>query len=293
VARRQAESAALDAWRQFVDALAEDQRRRLEEKDWEGFFDSLSEAQRGCLNDTRSAERERRTPREVRFDSQLVARWVFTRVMDLGWRPERFAEFDHSIAASNSRTDHGAERIGKKYQWIALHEALARVADHCVYKPLWSSEASHASHAYEGPWQLGRRDIDPSLLPAPRPRADHAEASPQAWWVQASAQFPQPCADNARRAWVLEQSDLPDPSRLIDVTDPTKHRWLAVEGFYEWEEDVPVEVPRSSADRCVLWCRVSGYIVRRADLSPLLRWLGERKSTEWCMPENTSGSRYK
>lgn len=56
--------------------------------------------------------------------------WIFERVLSLGWKPELFGEFDSDYVGHwAGRSAHKIERFGKKYQWIALREFVARVAD--------------------------------------------------------------------------------------------------------------------------------------------------------------------
>lgn len=50
------------------------------------------------------------------------------------------------------------ERIGKKYQWIALYNILARVSDTHLVKS-WEGEP----YSFEGPWEPYIRDFDPTL----------------------------------------------------------------------------------------------------------------------------------
>lgn len=50
------------------------------------------------------------------------------------------------------------ERIGKKYQWIAFYNILARVSDGYLIK-----EYGETPHKFEGPWEPYVRDFDPSL----------------------------------------------------------------------------------------------------------------------------------
>jgi len=63
------------------------------------------------------------------FDLKLVQRYVVCRVFELGWTAERFEKFDSEIKSSG-REEAKAERMGKKYQWIAYYEILAFMADH-------------------------------------------------------------------------------------------------------------------------------------------------------------------
>ena len=77
------------------------------------------------------------------FPAPWAQRWVFQRVISLGWNPEYFAEFDQRVNYwSGSRTEHKPERFGKKYQWIAFHELVARIADNFPHGPqlLWRSD---------------------------------------------------------------------------------------------------------------------------------------------------------
>lgn len=50
------------------------------------------------------------------------------------------------------------ERIGKKYQWIAMHNILARVSDQCDIDTDYSETPK-----FEGPWKPFVRDFDPTL----------------------------------------------------------------------------------------------------------------------------------
>lgn len=57
------------------------------------------------------------------------------------------------IAACSGRNDHEVERIGKKYQWLASYELMARMGDNLEPLPdQWE----------DGPDRL--RNIDPSML---------------------------------------------------------------------------------------------------------------------------------
>jgi hypothetical protein len=64
------------------------------------------------------------------FDTELVSRFVFLGVVQRGWTPERFQSIDTELdgAQTAGRGSRKRERIGKKYQWQAWHEALARLS---------------------------------------------------------------------------------------------------------------------------------------------------------------------
>src|SRR3989339_1685517 len=107
------QSAMKKAFADFENSLS-DKKKKFFEKEVKPFLDN-----RGGLND----------PLE-RFNTGLAQRWVFNRVVQLGWNQELHERFDRDINRSRiDRSEHKSERIGKKYQWIALHELLARISD--------------------------------------------------------------------------------------------------------------------------------------------------------------------
>ncbi|MCY0977307.1 hypothetical protein PGH12_00685 [Chryseobacterium wangxinyae] len=82
--------------------------------------------------------------------SNLAVKYIFGK---LGYDVEKHGSFDRSVGYNNPRMGKkNNERIGKKYQWIAFYEILARVAD------------NELSFNYNGPWEPYVRDIDPTFL---------------------------------------------------------------------------------------------------------------------------------
>lgn len=69
------------------------------------------------------------------FNDQDLSNIAFKRIFELGFSPKLHANFDNTQARSYDRHDHKIERIGKKYQWIAMYEVLAKLSDNfTVYK---------------------------------------------------------------------------------------------------------------------------------------------------------------
>lgn len=84
-------------------------------------------------------------------------------ILVLGYKEEMFGDNDLRLDKYNFNRDNTIkiERIGKKYQWIALYNILARVADHYKMKRRYDDEPDEIQ--YEGPWTLYLRDFDPTL----------------------------------------------------------------------------------------------------------------------------------
>lgn len=83
---------------------------------------------------------------------------------DLGYNNELFDEYDRKVSFSNydRETTVKTERIGKKYQWIAMYNILARVSDHAkmIDRYNWPEPCQIS---YEGTWEPDVRDFDPTV----------------------------------------------------------------------------------------------------------------------------------
>lgn len=216
----------------------------------------------------RTASAVRRRPRPTgprQFSSERVARWIFGRVRQLGWTPERFADFDRARVYNDVRGTRKEERIGKKYQWIALHEAIGRVADHVWMREGWSEESSAV--VCPGAWALGLRDLDPTLLAARKPPFEMA----QVWWQPYPKQF-DPLSRAAQQRW-LENTQLPRLDRLIRPLDAAARRWFAVEAHYMWGEPEPIAPIGSRPCTRVLWIQIQGYLVGQRRVEEARRYL--------------------
>lgn len=233
----------------------------------------------------RSAAQRNLTPPDqpVMWPAAGAARWIFGRVLGLGWTPERFGYYDDSVRGLAGHSERPRiERIGKKYQWIALHELLARIADHCRY---WRWDTANIE-PFDGPWQLGLRDIDPSvgLEPVPIPWFD----SPQTWWQGLAVQAG-PFADGHERSeWVGSTADAPSPDdvkRLLLVEGSDGTRWLTIEGAYNWGEEVPPQLQDAPDARAGLWLQIRSYLVPWSAFADFKEWAHRQDWAGRWMPE--------
>ena len=199
------------------------------------------------------------------FSATWAQRWVFQRVISLGWTTERFAEFDHRVNYwSASRTEHKPERFGKKYQWIAFHELIARISDNFHVMPTYSGERI----TYEGPWQLLGRDIDPTLPPPLRTRnvddevevgKTFAEDSDR-WWVPDGPRY-RDDDPPAGEGWGTEWGDIPEFEPLVRRQDDDGAEWVVLHACYNWTSGYPWERTRRSRRR-EMWSHIYSWLVR-------------------------------
>lgn len=222
---------------------------------------------------------------EYHFDLSVAQRWILGRVMDLGWTVERFGYFDRQINRylNRGRSAHKAERMGKKYQWIAYHEFLARVSDNFEFKG--DSWAGQADREYDGPWQLGVRDIDPSCLLRTTGREEGWDPQTTTWWFPAEYNAWELAADDVD--WLMSTEDLPSVDSLIDVADPSDgSRWLVMETFCSWGQPNPPEEERYELPRRDIWCRIRTYFVKDSDIEEMFEWASDQDFMGGWMPES-------
>jgi hypothetical protein len=284
-------------WERFTKSLTPDQLALFELDDRDEARDKLLESltadQHKLLAKAYSPPkvRQKATWRPMAIPSERAERLIFQRCVELGWTPDKFGQYDWSISRHQpiSRDNHKAERFGKKYQWIALYELLARLTDNFAFQD-WNEVV-----AYEGAWQLRVRDIDPTLPPEQIKIGDDqehvcsptfpADARPT-WWSPSPPTFGT-LERGHEGDWAEMQSDLPSPEELLRVTDAEGTRWLIIHGSHHWRDDpneaasVTVEAG-PDRDLAIL---SRGTILRRASLPRLETWLNRHPDLVRTLPD--------
>jgi hypothetical protein len=219
----------------------------------------LSKASRAARAKQKDAHRWNRIGQ---IDWRGPQRWIFKRVIDLGWSEDLFGYFDHDQhrRSSLSRYDNRFEGFDRKYTWTALYEMLSMLQDAADFN---DEDSDDLDTAYRGPWQLSYiRNIDVSRLEpigAPPPYV---------------ASFPkQPSYDDWTRPtsdaeWVKRQSDLPNPLQLLEADN-----WLLLNGSFDWEAPVEHGEDKYDNPRRSFWFEVRSCLVNSSDASAVYNWL--------------------
>jgi hypothetical protein len=176
-------------------------------------------------------------PSSDEYPTSTAQRWVFRRTLSLGWTPQRFGEQDRRLGRGvRGSESHKSERWGKKYQWMAYHEMLARVADN--FQP----SRQYDEEPYQGLHQItGDREIDPSLPPIDFRafRAQESEgAAATAWqpaliqlaeWPPARLDF-KPYRGDVRR-FLADTASEPTIDRSLLLQEQDSTDWVVLDGF--------------------------------------------------------------
>lgn len=213
-----------------------------------------------------------------------IKRWIVKRAFDW-YDAAKHSSHDDSLEHYN-RHDYTIERIGKKYQWIALHEIVARLADNFYY-----SDGRYSKLVtYQGPWQDYLRDIDPVFITqnteheteenikTVRPRMRPG------WWFDSTYDYwKQPI-----ELWVNNTKDLPSPQKIILRKDTDDNEWVYLKTYCSWEEPKMTGQDRYNRRRREIVYMINGYLVPKADKSKIVTWLNKKNFFGRWMPENGS-----
>ena len=212
--------------------------------------------------------------------SNLAIKGVFEKY---GYDVEKHGKYDRNTSSSDRRAS-TIERIGKKYQWIALYEMVARVSDNFKKYERWSFE-KEKEVPYKGPWDPYIRDIDPTLLISETGSYDDDE--PQDFWWVNNKIFNWDCTNES---WVNDSSVLPNLEEIIQVKDDMGEEWLVLEGYPSWSEPKKIGEEKWDQPHKDLWCHIRSYLVKDDEYDSFKDWAIEQEFMGRWMPE--SGDRY-
>jgi hypothetical protein len=230
---------AIDA---FLRSLSEEERELVERYDEAQERIDALHSQAQVINENRAV------------DGSYTCRWILLRTIEMGWTPERFAKFDSDID-EGMRSSHKAERIGKKYQWLAYYELAARTFDNRPFK----HDMSDGTTQYEGPWQLWMRNIDPCLLSR---QAYVRDSDHLAWWVPINHPLASTTSNDSD--WMKELQSFPDISALLQLINPASgSKWHPLRMSARWREsDASMEIRGGKQRRSLSFTLTCGVVHR-------------------------------
>ena len=216
---------------------------------------------------------------DAHFDLRLAECFIFNRVIDLGWSPDKHGDFDKSIGTGRGRHESHQERIGKKYQWISFHEFIARLSDNYIRYEGYGDERKESP--YLGPWEPYERDIDPTILL--KNTGDKCIPLVDKWWVSKES-FQWDCTFEN---WVKDTSTLDNPQGLIEVKDNNGADWLVLESYPSWKEPKEVGKEDWGHPRKEVWCHLRSYLVKSSEYEHFKNWAESQHYMGRWMPEST------
>jgi len=203
---------------------------------------------------------------------------------ELGYLDDYFGNHDTSGLASESfdrMHNNKMERIGKKYQWIAMHNILARISDaHQIES--WDKGIV----PYEGAWNPYVRDFDPTLnknflLPPDLPQFNNGESYENEFIS---------VVDKSKHdilAWAKIQGEfLSDHAKRLRIVDSTGQAWIVL-NQHDKIKNVPAD-DYTAHGRQDVWVMSSGFFVKQSDYKGIFNDFEQRKTFNRVLSEPRS-----
>jgi hypothetical protein len=216
---------------------------------------------------------------DAHFDLRLAECFIFNRVIGLGWSPDKHGDFDRNIGTGRGRHESHQERIGKKYQWIAFHEFMARLSDNYIRYDGHGDEREESP--YQGPWEPYERDIDPTILL--KNTGSKCIPIEEKWWISKEA-FEWECTFED---WVEDTSTLDNPQGVIEVKDNNGDDWLVLESYPSWKEPKVIGNEDWGHPRKEVWCHLKSYLVRSSEYENFKNWAKSQHYMGQWMPQSS------
>jgi hypothetical protein len=210
-----------------------------------------------------------------------MGRWILRHVVsDLGYGGEVLASYDGNMIYTHGggRGRPGwAERIGKKYQWIALSRLAARLADHVKPKAdRWDPKPKGIPLLYSR-----GRDIDPGLLVIDRVPRREAEV----WWLPLKYDFAA-VSGQTNAIWVADPADVPSSEQVLKPIARTDGgTWQLLEGYPSWSASTNDDEDGAFTPHRQVWTQIRGYLVKRKSAERVFKWMARQHFMGRWMPE--------
>lgn len=198
------------------------------------------------------------------------------KVFDIGYDVEKHGRYDRNLKKYD-RGHSQNERIGKKYQWIALYELASQVADNYELEQNIDDHGTTIKTYCKGSFEPSIRNIDPTI-------------SCMLFNTEANRAY-RPIHDELYNIsnkeihdWIIDFSDLPDISSLLH-TNYKNSKFILLNGWYSWTEDKQLGFKKYELPQKDMWININSYIVKKERLDEYIsmlkcenligRWLNE------------------
>lgn len=221
------------------------------------------------VDDSRAEGETRGLGRERgEHDARFARRYIWQRIIELGWTPERYSTFERTLGYSGrGSSGKKVERISKKYQWIGLHEYLGRLSDSLLFIN-WDDE----SYPLRGAWELSVKDYDPDEAFGTWVDSGDDAGNADAWW-----NFENPIVSRdtveEKAAWVKSAFLRFEPYLSMSYQ---KQKWIVLHTHLNFDEELGFGLERYESAQMSQWIDVRAFLIPKSKLKAKLKVLKSR-----------------
>lgn len=188
--------------------------------------------------------------------------------------------YDSYLAYHDRHDVKKVERIGKKYQWIAFYNALAKIADHHQVGGKWGEDL----HEYRGPWKPFVRDFDPTI----NENFFYENGAPTHFQgISKVGEFlPTFQYDDQTNPWLKVQPELFDiQQNKLMIQDDEKQQWIVLLQGQHFEQTDSDETDFSlSHRRQIVWRQARANFCKTEDFEKIKDSISEENFTGHWFP---------
>ena len=207
-----------------------------------------------------------------------MGKWVLQRVArDFGYVGSGCESYDatmlHKYGGGRGKPV-WAERISKKYQWIAMYQLASRLNDNVERK----HDSSEPEPLRTPLILLEERKLDPTLPP----ELSESKEGEVSWWLTAKANLDTD-KQLADEEWVTSADDLPRLDVLLSTIEHQGQEWRLLVSYPSWGKqykNADVNEPYRN-----VWIHLQSYLVRQDDFTSVRNCLLGRNFFGRWMPE--------
>jgi len=196
-----------------------------------------------------------------------IGAWLVNHIVkDMGLAESDCDAYDQYITAKEGggrAKPVWAERIGKKYQWIALYRLASRLHD----KVKAEADSWEPDPIRRPLILLEERKLDPTLT------ITVAAETGEDWWIHERIDL-HATKELSFANWVAKRDDLPSFECLLEISDFQDQRWQLLTAYPSWGEFDP---HRKYGDPYRdSWIHINSYLIPDADMDATIEALDER-----------------
>lgn len=226
---------------------------------------------------------------ECKKAEQLISNYSAKKIFDeYGYNGTFFNDAEKTIQEKNrygyDRHNHKIERIGKKYQWIAMHDTLSRITDNFKMEdPSTGWNGTEKKYIdYQGTYEPYVRDIDPTILLKQTNSNWYIETDDKFWW-SAKANF-QWKMDS--KEWINFTKDIPNPKNSIFFIDNEEGEWIALSSAPNWIEPIKKGIDKSDIEHKKAWYILHSYLIPNENINEFKEWVKDQSFWNNWMPSS-------
>lgn len=195
------------------------------------------------------------------------------KIFNMGYDVEKHGTYDSRIASARDGNS-SVERIGKKYQWIALYELAAQVADNYKIQIHTGCHGEKEEIYCSGSFEPNLRNIDPTSQFVAANNNKDKEIHNQLFNFSSVN----------HHEWLRSFNDLPDSNDMVKLTYQNKD-YILLNGRYSWTEEKKLGEKQYQNPQKDLRIQFNSYIVKKESYSATINKLKDKGFIGGSLPE--------